>query len=197
MLKIHWILLELCAYKWKIFCLRVLYDFLFFIVSVLFSLHPELTSFETDRSLLVVRSPSGSNVVDPVDSNHSWMMKFVLPKCNYWKVWHFRLMMLIVLLVLVVNGVVTNNGTGNSGRGRFQLGRGVFRNDNFRGRGSFSSNMGYRRNEFRNRAEYSGHGWGQGFRGSDGYQQRTFQNGDGMIVGRPRGGGPKITAVSA
>ncbi|CAL9064807.1 unnamed protein product [Musa banksii] len=111
----------------------------------------------------------------------------------------------------VVNGVVTNNGTGNSGRGRFQLGRGAFRNDNFWGRGSFSSNMGYRKNEFRNRAEYSGHGWGPGFRGSDGYQQRTFQNGDGMIeqrtfqngdgdgmiVGRSRGGGPKITAVSA
>ncbi|URD73359.1 Nuclear transport factor 2 (NTF2) domain [Musa troglodytarum] len=97
----------------------------------------------------------------------------------------------------VVNGVVTNNGTGNSGRGRFQLGRGAFRNDNFRGRDSFSSNMGYRRNEFRNRAEYSGRGSGPGFHGSGGFQQRAFQNGDGTIIGHPRGGGPKITAVSA
>ncbi|RRT70093.1 hypothetical protein B296_00035866 [Ensete ventricosum] len=72
------------------------------------------------------------------------------------------------------------------------------RNDNFRGRSSFNSNMGYRRNEFRSRAEYSGRGWGPGFRGNDGYQQRAFQNGDGTIVGGdPRGGEPKITAVSA
>ncbi|KAJ8485184.1 hypothetical protein OPV22_017669 [Ensete ventricosum] len=94
----------------------------------------------------------------------------------------------------VVNGVVTNSNSSSGGRGRFQLGRGAFRNDNFRGRGSFGSNMGFRRNEFRNRAEYSGRGWDPTSGGSNGYQPRAFQNGNGM-VGRPRG--PKPGVVSA
>ncbi|CAD5172645.1 unnamed protein product, partial [Musa acuminata subsp. malaccensis] len=86
------------------------------------------------------------------------------------------------------------NNSGSGGRGRFQLGRGAFRNDNFRGRGNFVSNMGFRRNEFRNRAEYSGRGWDPTSGGSNGYQPRAFQNGNGM-VGRPRG--PKPGVVSA
>ncbi|XP_064958601.1 nuclear transport factor 2-like isoform X2 [Musa acuminata AAA Group] len=94
----------------------------------------------------------------------------------------------------VVNGVVTNSNSGSGGRGRFQLGRGAFRNDNFRGRGNFVSNMSFRRNEFRNRAEYSGRGWDPTSGGSNGYQPRAFQNGNGM-VGRPRG--PKPGVVSA
>ncbi|XP_073103531.1 nuclear transport factor 2 [Elaeis guineensis] len=94
----------------------------------------------------------------------------------------------------VVNGVVTNGGNGNGGRGRFQSGRGSFRNDNFRGRGGFGGNMGYRRSEFRNRGEYTGRGRGQAARVGDVYQQRVFQNGNGR-VGRPNG--LKQTAVPA
>nr|XP_010939185.1 putative G3BP-like protein [Elaeis guineensis]XP_010939186.1 putative G3BP-like protein [Elaeis guineensis] len=84
----------------------------------------------------------------------------------------------------VVNGVVTNSGNGSGGRGRFLSGRGSFRNDSFRGRGGFGGNMGYRRNEFRNRGEYTGRGRGQAARIGDGYQQRVFQNGNGRI-GQP------------
>ncbi|WOK98466.1 G3BP-like protein isoform X2 [Canna indica] len=94
----------------------------------------------------------------------------------------------------VVNGVVTTSGNGTGGRGRFQVGRGAFRNENFRGRGGFGSNMGYRRNEFRNRVEYSGRGRGSTSRRSDGYQQRPFQNGNG-VIGGPNG--PKPAAVTA
>ncbi|XP_074562529.1 nuclear transport factor 2-like isoform X2 [Curcuma longa] len=94
----------------------------------------------------------------------------------------------------VVNGVVTNSGNGTSGRGRFQLGRGAFRNDNFRGRGAgFGSGLGYRRNEFRNRVEYSGRGRGGSTRRNEGYQQRAFHNnGNGMIIKEP-----KPTAITA
>ncbi|KAG1341944.1 ras GTPase-activating protein-binding protein 2-like [Cocos nucifera] len=99
-----------------------------------------------------------------------------------------------VELFSIVNGVVTNGGSGNGGRGRFQSGRGGFRNDNFRGRGGFVGNMGYRRSEFRNRGEYTGQGRGQVARVGDVYQQRVFQNGNGR-VGRPDG--LKQTAVSA
>ncbi|XP_026660878.2 nuclear transport factor 2 isoform X2 [Phoenix dactylifera] len=81
----------------------------------------------------------------------------------------------------VVNGVVTNSGNGSSGRGRFLSGRGGFRNDSFRGRGGFGANMGYRRNEFRNRGEHTGWGRGQAARIGDAYQQRVFQNGNDRI----------------
>lgn len=99
------------------------------------------------------------------------------------------------MFILVVNGVVTNSGNGPSGRGRFQLGRGAFRNDNFRGRGAgFGPGLGYRRNEFRNRVEYSGRGRGSPRR-NEGYQQRAFHNNGNGTMGTVKG--PKPTAVTA
>ncbi|KAL6616727.1 hypothetical protein ACP70R_038997 [Stipagrostis hirtigluma subsp. patula] len=84
----------------------------------------------------------------------------------------------------VVNGVVITRGD-NGGGGRFQSGRGVYRGDNFRGRGGgYANNANYRggdnfnrrndenfnrsndgenfnrRNDFRNRSEFSGRGRG-------------------------------------
>ncbi|XP_042377504.1 nuclear transport factor 2-like [Zingiber officinale] len=96
----------------------------------------------------------------------------------------------------VVNGVVTNNGNGTSGRGRFQFGRGAFRNDNFRGRGAgFGSGLGYRRNEFRNRVEYSGRGRVGSTRRNEGYQQRPFHNNGNGMMGSVKESQP--TAITA
>ncbi|XP_030521405.1 nuclear transport factor 2 isoform X2 [Rhodamnia argentea] len=65
----------------------------------------------------------------------------------------------------------------NSGRGRYSLGRGGFRSDSFRGRGSFGGGRGYGRNDFRNQGEFSGRPRGPMGRGGDGYQ-RAYQNGN-------------------
>ncbi|XP_042387092.1 nuclear transport factor 2-like [Zingiber officinale] len=96
----------------------------------------------------------------------------------------------------VVNGVVTNIGNVNNGRGRYQSGRGAFRNDNFRGRGAggFGPTLGYRRNDFRNRVEYSGRGRGSSRR-TDDYQQRSFYNNGNGTMGGVKS--PKPSAVSA
>lgn len=80
------------------------------------------------------------------------------------------------------------NAVSNS-RGRFPSGRGVYRNNSFRGRGNYSGGRGYSRNDFGGRGEYSGRGRGPGGRGGDGNQQ-----------GRGRGGrrsGPSQIAVAS
>ncbi|KAG6505908.1 hypothetical protein ZIOFF_031221 [Zingiber officinale] len=99
-------------------------------------------------------------------------------------------------LSALVNGVVTNIGNVNNGRGRYQSGRGAFRNDNFRGRGAggFGPTLGYRRNDFRNRVEYSGRGRGSSRR-TDDYQQRSFYNNGNGTMGGVKS--PKPSAVSA
>ncbi|XP_072992715.1 nuclear transport factor 2-like [Typha latifolia] len=94
----------------------------------------------------------------------------------------------------VINGVVTQSGNGSSGRGRFQQGRGGFRSENFRGRGNFTNNIGYKRSEFRNRVDYSGRGRAAPTRVIDGYQPRPFPSGNGRFG---RFNGPSQTAVSA
>lgn len=69
----------------------------------------------------------------------------------------------------------TTTQVANSGRGRYSLGRGGFRNDSFRGRRNFGGGRGYGRNDFRNQGEFSPRG--PMGRGGDGYQ-RAYQNGN-------------------
>ncbi|KAH0456143.1 hypothetical protein IEQ34_014050 [Dendrobium chrysotoxum] len=80
----------------------------------------------------------------------------------------------------VVNGVVTNSS--NGGRGRYLVGRGSYRNDNFRGQRGYGGNQSYGRTEFRNRSEYSGRGRGGLGRPINSFQQRPFQNGNGRML---------------
>lgn len=68
-----------------------------------------------------------------------------------------------------------NNRVG-SGRGRFPFERERFRNDNFRGQGSYGGGRGFRRNEYGNRVEFQVRARGSTGRG-EGYQR-----------GRGRGG---------
>uniref|UniRef100_A0A7C9CFF9 RRM domain-containing protein n=1 Tax=Opuntia streptacantha TaxID=393608 RepID=A0A7C9CFF9_OPUST len=59
----------------------------------------------------------------------------------------------------------------DGGRGRFPPGRGGFRGDNFRGRGSYGGGRGYARNDFGGRGEYSSRGRGLAGRAGEGYQR--------------------------
>ncbi|PKA53691.1 Nuclear transport factor 2 [Apostasia shenzhenica] len=87
---------------------------------------------------------------------------------------------------LFVNGVVTNSGSSGD-RGRYQLGRGAYRNENYRSRGGFVGNQGYgrpdgySRQDFRGRGMYSGRGRGGPSRPLSSYQQRSYQNGNGRV----------------
>ncbi|XP_062208130.1 nuclear transport factor 2-like [Phragmites australis] len=110
----------------------------------------------------------------------------------------------------VVNGVVITRGD-NGGGGHFQSGRGVYRGDNFRGLGggyanssnyrggdnfnvrndenlnrrNDDENFNRRRNDFRNRNEFSGRGRGPPpgngyhYTGNGFHPSRPFQNGNG------------------
>ncbi|KAL5746745.1 hypothetical protein ACOSP7_023716 [Xanthoceras sorbifolium] len=76
-----------------------------------------------------------------------------------------------------------NSRVGGGGRGRFSSGRGVFRNDSFKGRGSFGGGRGYGRNEFRGQGEFSARPKGSSGRNGEG---RVNQNGNRR--GGPQGG---------
>ncbi|KAK3032567.1 hypothetical protein RJ639_036806 [Escallonia herrerae] len=58
-----------------------------------------------------------------------------------------------------------------SGRGRFPSGRGGFRNDSFRGRGTFNGSRSFGRNDFVSRGDFSDRGRGPGGRSGEAYQQ--------------------------
>ncbi|KAK3163052.1 hypothetical protein QOZ80_1BG0096960 [Eleusine coracana subsp. coracana] len=108
----------------------------------------------------------------------------------------------------VVNGVIVTRGE-NGGGGRFQSGRGVYRGDNFRGRGGgYMNNASYRgsdnfngsndggnfnrRNDGRGRGPPPGNGYhhnGGGF-----HPPRPFQKGNGRFT---RVNGPKQSPVAA
>ncbi|XVF49948.1 hypothetical protein PTKIN_Ptkin04bG0057300 [Pterospermum kingtungense] len=76
----------------------------------------------------------------------------------------------------VVEEKRTNTRVGSSGKARYSSGKGGFRSDSFRVRGS--GRGGYGRNEFRNQGEFSGRPKGSGGRNGDNYQ-RANQNGRG------------------
>ncbi|KAL6136632.1 hypothetical protein ACLB2K_061927 [Fragaria x ananassa] len=78
----------------------------------------------------------------------------------------------------------TNTRIGNSGSGSFSSGRGGFRSDSFRGHGSYGGARSLVRNEYVNRAEFSGRGRGRAGRGGDGYRQGR---GGGHQQGRGEG----------
>uniref|UniRef100_A0A0E0NWL4 NTF2 domain-containing protein n=1 Tax=Oryza rufipogon TaxID=4529 RepID=A0A0E0NWL4_ORYRU len=108
----------------------------------------------------------------------------------------------------VVNGVVITRGdNGNAGGGgRYQSGRGGYRGDNFRGRGGGYANSGNyrggdnfsRRNDLRNRNEFSGRGRGPPpgnvYQNNGFHPARPFQNGNGRFT---RVNGPRQTPVAA
>ncbi|KAK4843077.1 hypothetical protein QYF36_003786 [Acer negundo] len=84
-----------------------------------------------------------------------------------------------------------NSRVGGGGRGRFSSGRGGFRNDSFKGRGSFGGGRGYGRSEFRGQGEFSGRPKGSSARNGEGQghgqgQGRVNQNGSRR--GGPQGG---------
>ncbi|KAK3012282.1 hypothetical protein RJ639_012952 [Escallonia herrerae] len=58
-----------------------------------------------------------------------------------------------------------------SGRGRFPSGRGGFRNDSFRGRGTFNGSRSFGRNDFVSRGDFSDRGRGPAGHSGEGYQQ--------------------------
>ncbi|KAK7850319.1 putative g3bp-like protein [Quercus suber] len=83
---------------------------------------------------------------------------------------------------------------GSSGRGRFSSGRGLYRNDSFKSRGSYGGGRGYGRSDYGNRGDFSG-------RGSDfsGRGRGPAGRGEGYQQGRGRGGrssGPKQNVSS-
>ncbi|KAK4775745.1 hypothetical protein SAY87_023706 [Trapa incisa] len=80
----------------------------------------------------------------------------------------------------------TNNRVMGSGRGRFSSTRGVFRNENYRGRGGFGGGRGYGRSEYRSQSEFFPRTRAPIGRGGDGYQRGSYQNGSGR---GGRGGG--------
>ncbi|XP_048329439.2 nuclear transport factor 2 isoform X1 [Ziziphus jujuba] len=89
----------------------------------------------------------------------------------------------------VVEEKRTTTRVSGSGRGRYSSGRSGFRSDSFRGgRGNFSSNRSFGRNEFRNQGEFSGRSRGSGGRSGEGYQ-RVTQNGRGGRQGGGSGSG--------
>lgn len=67
----------------------------------------------------------------------------------------------------------------SGGRGRFSLGRGGFRNENYRGRGGFGAGRGYVRSEYRSQGEFFPRTRAPMGRGGEGYQRRSYQNGSG------------------
>ncbi|XP_058070469.1 nuclear transport factor 2-like isoform X1 [Magnolia sinica] len=79
----------------------------------------------------------------------------------------------------------TTSRASGSGRGRFPPGRGGFRSDSFRSRGSFGGGRGYGRGDFGGRGDFSGRGRGPSGRSGESYQ-RVDQNGNSR-VGRPSG----------
>nr|POE49897.1 putative g3bp-like protein [Quercus suber] len=88
----------------------------------------------------------------------------------------------------------TTTRVGSSGRGRFSSGRGLYRNDSFKSRGSYGGGRGYGRSDYGNRGDFSG-------RGSDfsGRGRGPAGRGEGYQQGRGRGGrssGPKQNVSS-